>query len=124
MINTYSKDIINNIDLLISLIDLDITELKTGNSDNMIERNNQKQKLVNDIKYTKTEIDTYIIQQIQQGNNVEQYRSIIDTIESKLQILNKTNSKLAYIILPLKDMYDGIINDFFKDNQSSISYSA
>ena len=52
MIQSLSIQIINNITQLISLIKQDIEELKSGNSENMIDRNSQKQILVNDIQYT------------------------------------------------------------------------
>ncbi len=124
MITDKSKLLIESIDLLESIIKKDIEDLKSGNSDNLITRNEQKQTLVNKIQQTKHDLDNSLMALYNNGNDIEPYRSLIDNVEHKLHQLNKTNNELAYILLPLKDMYDNIIGDFFKENQSSINYSA
>lgn len=124
MINSSAIQIINDIGLLINLIQNDIEDLNSGDSDEMILRDEQKQLLVDQIRQTKNIMDQEILKCSNSGEDIEKYRPTIDGVESKLHDLNRKNSELAYILLPLKDMYDGIIEEFFKQNLSSVDFSA
>jgi hypothetical protein len=123
MIEQNAQKIINQIDKVIILTKEDIYDLKHGDFNNIMKRNSEKQILVDNIKNMKKILDSDIITKAQNGANVEIYRSTINDVEKKLNNLNDVNGQLAQILLPLKDMYNSIINDFFKENQSTINVS-
>ncbi len=124
MVKIYSIQIIELIDKLIELINKDIEELGSANSDNLMKRNEQKQVLVNDIKIMKNNLDSALKECVKSGNNIEQFRDIVNMVESKLEELKQRNNQLAYIMLPLKEMYDNIIKDLLHNDNMAVNFSA
>lgn len=123
MVESSVNQIIKSIDSMIALIKDDISDLKSGDSVNVLKRDDTKKVLVEEISSGKSKLDKELLEIVKSGADIEPYRAYIDTVESKLKELHKTNSDLAYILLPLKEMYDGIVEDFFRENHSAVDLS-
>jgi cellulose biosynthesis protein BcsQ len=123
MIENDINNILVDIRSLVLLIDQDINDLKTGGSKEVLSRNKLKQELINNIINYKKNIDIQLKNEYKLFNNIDKYKDNINNIEIELSYLNQKNNELAYILLPLKDLYDNIIQDFFHQNNSTVNYS-
>ena len=99
---------------------LDIEDVKKANHDGLIERNEVKLELMDNLTTLKKSLNEELSKEYQSGVDISKYKDNIDELEGELKKLYKLNGKLASIVLPVKEMYKEIIDDIKSVNGGSI----
>ncbi len=102
-----------------SILD-DIEDVRKANHEKLLDRNDIKLEYMEQIASLKEELNQNLIHEVQAGVNVDKYREDVDRLEVHLIQLSKLNTKLAAIVLPVKEMYREIIEDISKANGGSL----
>ncbi len=117
------KQVDKMIQLSVSLkeaILLDIEDVKMAQHENLLTRNDYKLELIQNISEAQEELNQLLIEAIQNEQDVEQYREIVEELEVNLTQLYELNGKLASIVLPVKQMYKQIIDDISDINGGAL----
>jgi len=104
----------NMIRLTIDLKDiilLDIKDVELANHEKLLERNDKKLELMEQISNSHQNLGILLSDAMQNGEDIDQYREIVDLLEQHLRELYELNGKLASIILPVRQMYKEIIDE-------------
>ena len=104
------------IDKMQDSIKEDIEDIKAANHDKLLERNDYKQDLMNEIVRLKQQLNDELIKTMQSGLDVNIYREKIDSLEEDLKSLYRLNGKLASIVLPVKQMYKEMVDELTEQN--------
>ncbi len=107
----------NMIELVITLkedITLDIEDTKNARHEQLLNRNDRKLEKMQQVASYKEELNNALVQAVQNGEELEEYKGMIDSLELHLQELFELNGKLASIVLPVKEMYKEIIDEITK----------
>jgi hypothetical protein len=94
----------------------DIADIKAANHDKLLERNDYKQDLMNEIVSLKQNLNNELVSAMQSGVDVNIYRQKVDSLEDDLRELYKLNGKLASIVLPVKQMYKEMVDELTERN--------
>jgi len=120
MIKTIVSDMIKVVkDLQHDLI-LDIEDVKQANHEQLLDRNDIKLVKMEDIASLKEQLNVALSGAIEEGIDVNIFRDDVNNLEDELLNLSKLNTKLAAIVLPVKEMYKEMINDIQRANGGSI----
>ncbi len=98
----------------------DIEDVKHANHEKLLDRNDIKLEQMEQIAQYKEQLNSQLVQAVQGGEDVDIYRQDVDDLEVQLIELSKLNTKLAAIVLPVKEMYKDIINEITKANGGSL----
>lgn len=97
-------------------ISLDIIDVKQAAHEKLVQRNDLKLELMQNISTSHKELNELLAIAIDDGIDVNIYRDIVNELEEHLRELYKLNGKLASIVLPVKQMYKEIIDDISLNN--------
>ena len=118
------KSIVNNMITIVKDLQndilLDIEDVRKANHEQLLDRNDIKLEKMEKIASLKEKLNTHLVQAVQSGEDVDQYRDDVDNLEKTLLELSKLNAKLAAIVLPVKEMYKDIIDDIARNNGGSL----
>ena len=98
----------------------DIEDVKAANHEKLLDRNDLKLEKMEKIATLKQQLNEKLVQEVQAGVDVDKYRDDVDILEENLIQLSTLNGKLATIVLPVKEMYKGIIDEISKTNGGSL----
>jgi len=117
------KQVSKMIDLSVQLkeaIIKDINDVQEAEHEKLLERNSLKLELMQTISDSHTELNNLLANAIQNGEDVNEYRDIVNMLEDHLHELYELNGKLASIVLPVKQMYKDIIDEISLNNGGSL----
>ncbi len=118
------KNIINEMTTLISKLSTaikeDIEDIKNAQNEELLNRNDLKQVMINNITSLKQQLNEEIAKQMQEGVDINIFKNNIDDLEKKLKALYELNHSLASIVLPLKQMYQEIVEEITQNNGGSL----
>jgi hypothetical protein len=120
MIETKVQTMINQAIDLKNAILIDIEDVKNAKHENLLERNDDKLELMQNISKAHEELNILLAQAIQNDVDVNIYRDIVNTLELHLKELYELNGKLASIVLPVKQMYKDIIDEISSANGGTL----
>ena len=120
MIKTIVSDMIKVVQDLQQDLILDIEDVKQANHDQLLDRNDIKLVKMEDIASLKEQLNAALSGAIEEGIDVNIFRDDVNNLENELLNLSKLNTKLAAIVLPVKEMYKEMINDIQRANGGSI----
>ncbi len=120
MIENVISQMNSKIDTLKASINEDISDIKIANHDNLLKRNDIKQKLVDEIIFFKSELNKELVKELEKGVDVNIYRSKVDFLENNLKELYELNRKLSNIVLPIQNMYKELVGEFSSANGGRI----
>ena len=120
MIPTIVKVMIKVVKDLQQDILLDIEDVKLANHEKLLDRNDLKLEKMEKIANLKEELNNTLVQEIQNGTDVDKYRVDVDLLEENLIKLSTLNGKLATIVLPVKEMYKDIIDEITAKNGGAL----
>lgn len=95
---------------------LDIEDIKQAKHENLLDRNEEKEQMINEIAQLKSQLNEQLILTMKNGEDVNKYRAEVDNLESELKKLYSLNSELAAIVLPVQQMYKDIVDDLTEKN--------
>ncbi len=109
------EKIVDNMNSLVSdlkkSISEDIEDIKQAKHEELLKRNDDKHILIDEISQLKIELNKELVNQMEQGVDVNQYRSKVDELEVQLKELYTLNKKLASIVLPVQQMYKELVEE-------------
>ncbi|UTJ05973.1 hypothetical protein [Arcobacter roscoffensis] len=118
------NDVVNNMTKLVNelkeSIKQDITDIKAGKNEALLERNDHKHDLINEIASLKSDLNRELISEMKEGVDVNIYRDQVDALEDDLKELYELNKKLASIVLPIKQMYSDLVDEITVVNGGQI----
>ncbi len=101
-------------------INLDIEDIKAARNEKLLERNEKKQAMMDQIAALKQELNGFLVEALQNGEDVNVYREKVDNLEDELRNLYKLNAKLASIVLPIQQMYKEIVDELTAQSGGNI----
>jgi hypothetical protein len=99
---------------------LDIEDVKKARHESLVQRNNIKLDLMDNLSGLKQKLNEELASEYQKGMDITVYKESIDELEVQLGELYKANGKLASIVLPVKEMYKEIIDELTSQNGGSL----
>lgn len=116
MIKSQVNRMINLAVALKTAINEDIKDVKNANHEKLLERNDAKLELMNQISEAQHQLNKILSQEINNGVDINLFRDDVDLLEFHLRELYELNGKLASIVLPVKEMYRQIIDEISEQN--------
>ncbi|MDX9743603.1 MAG: hypothetical protein RBT59_07305 [Arcobacteraceae bacterium] len=116
MIKSQVNRMINLAVALKSAISEDIKDVKSANHEKLLERNDEKLELMIQISESQKVLNQILVDEINKGADIDQFRDDVDLLEFHLRELYELNGKLASIVLPVKEMYRQIIDEITEQN--------
>jgi archaellum component FlaC len=98
----------------------DIEDIKGARHEKLLDRNEIKLEMMQDLASKKEELNKALLQAIQNGEDVNQYRSSVDTLETELKKLYMLNARLGSIVEPVRKMYKDIVDEIVSEYGSSV----
>lgn len=92
-------------------IENDIEDIKSANNQNLMDRNEKKENLIDTITCLKSDLNEELIKKVEEGFDIHVYKDKIDSLEEDLKELYLLNKKLATIVLPIQKMYQDLVED-------------
>ena len=120
MIETIINDMTTLVNKMQDYINQDIEDIKNAKHEELLNRNDEKQQMIEKIAVYKQQLNQEIVNQMQNGIDVNIYRKNVDNLENELKILYELNKKLALIVQPIQQMYKDIVDDITERNGGSI----
>ena len=120
MINTILDQLQQLTKILKDDILLDISDVRSANHESLLERNSQKLESMEKLSSFKQKLNEELSKEFQAGVDISVYKDSIDDLEVKLKELYLLNTKLASIVLPVRQMYKDIIDDITVINGGSL----
>ena len=97
----------------------DIEDIKKAKHEELLNRNDEKQEMIEKIASYKLELNQEIVNQMQNGVDVNIYREKVDNLENELRNLFELNKRLSLIVQPIQQMYKDIVDDITEKNGGS-----
>lgn len=94
----------------------DIEDVKKANHEKLLERNDKKLEMMEELSSLKKQLNNQLTQEYKEGKDVSIYKDPIDELERELKHLYYLNGKLGSIVLPVKEMYKEIIDEITSKN--------
>lgn len=120
MIEQTVETMLELIDKMKESIKLDIEDIKQARHEKLLDRNSEKEEMINEISSLKIKLNDLIINKVKAGEDVDIYRQKVDNLEEELRNLYKLNKELASIVLPVQQMYKEIVDDITKNNGGAL----
>jgi len=120
MVNEIIQRMSELVKSLQSSIELDIIDIKKAKHESLLNRNDEKHNIINEITQLKTKLNQELILKIEEGVDVNVYRQKVDSLEEELKELYELNKKLASIVLPVQQMYKELVDDIAAANGGNI----
>jgi len=111
MIETIIEDMMELVSKMQNYIKQDIEDIKKAKHDELLNRNDEKQFMIEKIANYKQKLNQEIVNQMQKGVDVNIYRKQVDNLENELKNLYELNRKLALIVQPIQQMYKDIVEE-------------
>jgi hypothetical protein len=116
MIETIINDMTELVSKMQDYIKQDIEDIKQAKHEELLNRNDEKQYMIEKIAAYKLQLNQEIVNQMQNGVDVNIYRQRVDILEDELKNLFELNRKLAFIVQPIQQMYKDIVDDITERN--------
>lgn len=120
MVNEIIDEMTTLVTKMQGYIKQDIEDIKQGKHEQLLNRNEEKEFMIEKIANYKKKLNQEIVNQLQNGVDVNIYRDEVDNLEEELKNLYKLNRKLALIVEPIQQMYKEIVNEITEKNGGNI----
>ena len=120
MINSKVNEMITLTISLKTAILSDINDVKDANHEKLLDRNEEKLNLMQEISNSHAQLNELLAEAIGNGEDVDSFRDSVNNLEEHLRELYELNGKLASIVLPVKQMYKDIIDEITLINGGSL----
>ncbi len=111
MIDQVITEMLSVVNEMQTTIQEDIKDIKIANHEKLLDRNDRKQELMENIVSLKQQLNNELVTAMQSGVDVNIYRTKVDTLENELKNLYELNGKLASIVLPVRQMYKEMVDE-------------
>ncbi|NVJ52302.1 MAG: hypothetical protein HWD90_01315 [Campylobacteraceae bacterium] len=94
----------------------DIEDIKKAKHEELLTRNSEKEEMIEKITSYKQDLNNALVQEMENGVDVNIYRDKVDSLEEELKRLYEANRKLALIVKPIQQMYKEIVDEITELN--------
>ncbi|MDO5046052.1 flagellar export chaperone FlgN [Campylobacter sp.] len=130
MLKTYLDDAISVLDELIKTTNLDIQNIKEAKHSAVEESVKLKNDLIKKFENTKSQLDKELLRVSKEQNSTD-LASILDDevkanlvkLRGKLEELHQKNKEYARYVVTVKEFFDSLVSDMFKDKKDESGYS-
>ncbi|MDY0365554.1 MAG: hypothetical protein RBQ81_06830 [Arcobacteraceae bacterium] len=98
----------------------DMEDIKSARHEKLLDRNEIKLEKMHLLASKKEDLNHALLEALQQGKDVNQYRHSVDTLEEELKKLYMLNARLGSIVEPVRKMYKEIVDDIITQYGSSV----
>ena len=119
MIEEIINDMTKIVNKMQDYIKQDIEDIKKAKHEELLNRNDEKQSMIEEIAAYKQQLNQELVKQMQNGVDVNKYREKVDNLENELRTLFELNKKLSLIVEPIQRMYKDIVDDITEKNGGS-----
>lgn len=98
----------------------DMEDIKSARHEKLLDRNEIKLEKMHVLASKKEDLNHALLEALQQGKDVNQYRNSVDTLEEELKKLYMLNARLGSIVEPVRKMYKEIVDDIITQYGSSV----
>lgn len=98
----------------------DMEDIKSARHEKLLDRNEIKLEKMHILASKKEDLNHALLEALQQGKDVNQYRHSVDTLEEELKKLYMLNARLGSIVEPVRKMYKEIVDDIITQYGSSV----
>ena len=120
MIEEIIDNMSKNVNKLQESIKQDLEDVKAARHEALLERNDEKHQLIDEITQLKASLNQALIDKMNEGVDVNIYRNKVDSLENELRDLYELNKELASIVLPVQQMYKDLVEEITAANGGSI----
>lgn len=120
MIEEKVKLMINQAIQLKEAIKIDIIDVKEAQHEKLLDRNNDKLQIMTDITKNHAQLNDLLSNALQNDEDIDIYRDVVNDLENHLRELYELNGKLATIVLPVKQLYKDIIDEITLNNNGNL----
>lgn len=120
MIEEIINNMSNDVKKLQESIKADLEDVRAARHEDLLNRNDEKHRLIDEITQLKASLNQALIDKMNEGVDVNIYRSKVDELESDLRELYELNKELASIVLPVQQMYKDLVEEITAANGGSI----
>lgn len=120
MVESIVNDMVKLVTKMQNYILQDIEDIKKAKHAELLNRNDEKQFMIEKISSYKIQLNQEIVNQMQNGVDVNIYRQQVDSLEQELKKLYELNRKLAMIVQPIQQMYKDIVDEITDNNGGSV----
>lgn len=120
MIKNIISTMSSKIDGLKKSIHEDISDIKQAQHDELLKRNDVKQRLIDEITQLKLDLNKALIKSIEAGEDVNIYRTSVDALENNIKELYDLNKKLSAIVIPIQHLYQEMVTEISDANGGRI----
>lgn len=116
MVNSIIDEMLVLIRKMEDYIDQDIEDIKKAKHEELLTRNSEKEEMIEKITAYKQDLNNALVQEMENGVDVNIYREKVDSLEAELKKLYEANRKLALIVKPIQQMYKDIVDEITELN--------
>ncbi|WP_417333956.1 hypothetical protein [Halarcobacter sp.] len=116
MVNSIIDEMLVLIKKMEDYIDQDIEDIKKAKHEELLTRNSEKEEMIEKITSYKQDLNNALVQEMENGVDVNIYRDKVDSLEAELKKLYEANRKLALIVQPIQQMYKDIVDEITELN--------
>ncbi len=116
MVDSIINEMVTLIKQMQDYINQDIEDIKQAKHEELLTRNSEKEMLIEKITSFKQQLNEEIVKEMENGVDVNIYRSKVDNLETELRNLYELNRKLALIVQPIQQMYKEIVDEITQLN--------
>lgn len=116
MVNSIVDEMLVLIKKMEDYIDQDIEDIKKARHEELLTRNSEKEEMIEKITSYKQDLNNALVQEMENGVDVNIYRDKVDSLEDELKKLYEANRKLALIVQPIQQMYKDIVDEITELN--------
>jgi len=116
MVNSIIDEMLVLIKRMEDYIDQDIEDIKKAKHEELLTRNSEKEEMIEKITSYKQDLNNALVQEMENGVDVNIYRDKVDSLEAELKKLYEANRKLALIVQPIQQMYKDIVDEITELN--------
>lgn len=98
----------------------DMEDIKSARHEKLLDRNEIKLEKMHLLASKKEDLNHALLEALQQGKDVNQYRHSVDTLEEELKKLYMLNARLGSIVEPVRKMYKEIVDEIITQYGSSV----
>lgn len=120
MVEKIIEEMLSLVEELQGSISLDMDDIQNAKHEDLLLRNDKKHELINKIVELKTSLNEALVNEMQNGVDVNIYRQKVDFLEGKLKELYEANRKLASLVLPIQQMYKDLVEEITEANGGQI----
>lgn len=101
-------------------IHTDIDDIHESRHEKLLERNDKKEAMMNEIATLKQDLNKHLVQAMKNGEDLNIYREKINNLELELKKLYELNGRLASMVLPIQKMYQDIVSELTELNGGNL----